>query len=153
MRSRVSATSKILEYLTALTISRRLCKWRKVAATIPGTPAILSRKRILCKDRRNVSQYFVRMRNGSAIETYAEPRLIIEDIPFRSQLLDRPTLPVGWKRLVLVARNQIEHLSCKLYEAPSGAISKCLWLTMDDLFSTLGHCISISVLQQACTRK
>lgn len=33
------------------TINRRLRKWRSVAATMPGTPAMLSKKRILYKTR------------------------------------------------------------------------------------------------------
>ena len=73
------------------------------------------------------------MSNGDWIETYAEPRLLIEDIPFCPQLLDRPRLPIGWKGLVLVARDDVEHLPCELNKPAGSSIGKCLGFAVDDL--------------------
>lgn len=63
-----------------ITIRRKLCKWRMVAATIPGIPAIVSRNRMrytaIAERKRTAT------RTCLANAAYVHPFLFIHDVAF-----------------------------------------------------------------------
>jgi hypothetical protein len=107
------------------TISRRLVKCRSVAATIPGTPAILSKKRI----RYDLILALVR---SLPTPTYIKPRAIIEKIAGLSKFLDSHFF-IGWDCNMLVARRKVKDASSQLDHSPRHPIRKGCPVVMQHL--------------------
>ena len=100
----VSLSRKGRNVFVIRTISRRLRRCRRAAATIPGTAAILSRKRIRYEQS-------VRIEQGGVYEkaiTYLQPLRLVHQVPITAKVIQRQLLGIGWKRLVLVTRSYVE---------------------------------------------
>ena len=85
---------------------RRLRRWRSAAATIPGTAAILSRKRM----RYQWTHISVKLSSwkGNASEAHPKPLVLVHEITALAKLFQGHGSGIRWERLVLVAGGDIE---------------------------------------------
>lgn len=122
-----------------LTIRRRLVKCLKVAATIPGTPAIVSRKRMRWK-------YISCLPYLKSRRTHIEPSVIIQEVPsfpkfFNTHITARRYL------LVLVARDEIEYTSLKYISTSAACRSSWTipWELNQTVRKLIRQCFGLSV--------